>query len=616
MNQAKRQVVLDIETTGLSPVEGHRIVEIAAIELMDGAVTSCCFYHRINPEREIDEEVSSIIGMTWDTLKNEPRFAEVAAEFMEFIAGTELIMHHAPFDLGFLSTELRLAGLPELTNPIIDTLEMARELHPAQKNHLNALCERYHIEQTHPVWDGLLLDVKVIADVYLAMPAARNSFAGYEGIKSSDSIDEGECNLNQLKFSDCSSRNVRQVAVQVISIGVCPSDGGRVGEVAAIELLNGQDTGKYWHASLNPEVDPDRFHWPDKAIALSMPTFKEVASDFIGFLSDSELIFSFADSQMEFLNAELELMGLPRLTNPVLDLSELAKPLHPAASCLRRYLVKRYRISISEQEYPGVLRETKEVAEAFWAIQQRIQQISYQGHGFYSGQVHGVLDLAEAQRIVEDVPPSYDNGDLDLSAYIDGTPEALKFLAKQGYNGFVSIGFVELDKAAARVLTEWDAFLIFSNIRNLDVEVAAILSEGQNSLAFKSGSLGSISPELAKELAKMRFFLSLRLERLSLEAARELVKHPHELTLLLDTPPDKEILRTLCFHAGYRLHVNWKRPLGDAPCEMPSYNQNKKVFLLPHFNEQTERWLENVYIGDSNFYPDSLVDENGIITLL
>lgn len=169
MNQRNRQVVLDIEVTGLSSEEGDRIVEIGAIELLGGVVTGHYFHHRLNPECEIEEEVSSIIGLTWDMLEDEPMFFDIAPEFLEFIAGAELIMHNARFDLEFLNSELMLCGMSDLTNPVIDTQVIARALHPGQKNHLDALCERYQINQTYPEWSGFLQDARAIADVYLAM---------------------------------------------------------------------------------------------------------------------------------------------------------------------------------------------------------------------------------------------------------------------------------------------------------------------------------------------------------------------------------------------------------------------------------------------------------------
>lgn len=426
-------------------------------------------------------------------------------------------------------------------------------------------------------------------------------------------VDDRE--FNRPRILDYTSKIVRQVAVKVTSIGICPSDGGRVEQVAAIELLNGQKSGKCWHAILNPEVDLERFHWDGKADALNRPRFKEVAVDFIEFLSDSELIFSTAVIQIEFLNAELTLMGLPQLTNPILDLSELAKPLHPAASCSHGYLVKRYRISISEQKYHGLLRETKELVEAFRAIEQRRQQNCHQGREYHSGLPSGILDLTEAKMIIEDVPPSYDSGNLDLSAYHGATPDALGFLSTQGYDGFVHMGLVELDRLTAQILSQWSVFFIFSNIRKLKSEVVAEFSE-ETQLAFEGDGLIEFGPDLAREFAKMKSCIALHLAGLSLESVFELAKQSAEMYLELDAPPSDEVLRALCFHDGYRVHICWKRPTGVAPLEFKSVSEQKKIFVLPHYFERANQWFENVYIGDSDSYPDSLIDENGITCLL
>ena len=175
-----RKVVLDTETTGLDPKQGHRIIEVAAIE-MDGRKVSKRTFHRyINPEREIDEGAAAVHGLTLDRLLDEPKFAEVAPAFLEFIAGAELIIHNAPFDIGFLNAELALAGLPSLNNQVTDTLKVAKELHPGKKNNLNALCDRYQIDNSHRTLHGALLDTELLAEVYLAMTRGQESLLGEE----------------------------------------------------------------------------------------------------------------------------------------------------------------------------------------------------------------------------------------------------------------------------------------------------------------------------------------------------------------------------------------------------------------------------------------------------
>jgi DNA polymerase-3 subunit epsilon len=167
-----RQIVLDTETTGLSPDTGHRIVELACVELIDRKKSGRIFYQYFNPERAIDAGAAGVHGLTLERLQNEPKFAEIAPVLLEFISGAELIIHNAPFDVGFLGKELELAGLPALSNycpSVIDTLKQARELHPGQRNNLNALCERYQINNSYRTLHGALLDTELLASVYLAM---------------------------------------------------------------------------------------------------------------------------------------------------------------------------------------------------------------------------------------------------------------------------------------------------------------------------------------------------------------------------------------------------------------------------------------------------------------
>lgn len=175
-----RQVVLDTETTGLDPKQGHRIIEVAAIELDGRKVSDRTFHRYLNPEREIDEGAAAVHGLTLERLQNEAKFAEIAPALLEFIAGAQLIIHNAPFDIGFLNAELTLAGLPTLSNPVIDTLKVAKELHPGKKNNLNALCDRYFIDNSHRTLHGALLDTELLAEVYLGMTRGQESLLGEE----------------------------------------------------------------------------------------------------------------------------------------------------------------------------------------------------------------------------------------------------------------------------------------------------------------------------------------------------------------------------------------------------------------------------------------------------
>ena len=173
-----RKIVVDTETTGLDPRQGHRIIELAAIEL-DGRKVSLRRFHRyLNPEREIDAGAAAVHGLTYERLQDEAKFADIAAGFMEFIEGAELVIHNAPFDMGFLNHELELLGLPPLRNAVLDTLKVAREMHPGKKNSLNALCARYEIDNAHRTLHGALLDTELLAEVYFAMTRGQDSLLG------------------------------------------------------------------------------------------------------------------------------------------------------------------------------------------------------------------------------------------------------------------------------------------------------------------------------------------------------------------------------------------------------------------------------------------------------
>jgi DNA polymerase-3 subunit epsilon len=170
-----RQIVLDTETTGLEPSEGHRIIEIGCVEIINRRATENRFQQYINPEREIDAGAVEVHGITNEMLKNKPRFADVVADFLEFVKGAELVIHNAPFDTGFLNHEFaRMHGdgkPPRIEDycTITDTLAMARKLHPGQKNDLDSLCKRYSVDNSSRTLHGALLDAEILADVYLAM---------------------------------------------------------------------------------------------------------------------------------------------------------------------------------------------------------------------------------------------------------------------------------------------------------------------------------------------------------------------------------------------------------------------------------------------------------------
>ncbi|MCD6038837.1 MAG: dnaQ [Gammaproteobacteria bacterium] len=174
-----RQVVLDTETTGLHTTDNHRIIEIACVELINRKCTGNRYHRYINPQREIDAEAQSIHGLSIEFLKDKPLFKDILEELMDFLKGAELIIHNAPFDVGFINYELSLAKKKWklLTDHchIIDTLALARQLHVGQRNSLDALCKRYKIDNSHRELHGALLDAQLLAQVYLAMTGGQGS---------------------------------------------------------------------------------------------------------------------------------------------------------------------------------------------------------------------------------------------------------------------------------------------------------------------------------------------------------------------------------------------------------------------------------------------------------
>lgn len=168
-----RQIVLDTETTGLDPQEGHRLIEIGCVELRDRRLTGNNFHQYIQPDRQVDPAAAEVHGITNEMLADKPRFAEIAEDFLSYVSGSELIIHNADFDTGFLDHELSLwrgegPSIRELCE-VTDTLSLARRLHPGQRNSLDALCKRYGVDNSHRELHGALLDAEILADVYLAM---------------------------------------------------------------------------------------------------------------------------------------------------------------------------------------------------------------------------------------------------------------------------------------------------------------------------------------------------------------------------------------------------------------------------------------------------------------
>jgi len=174
-----RQIVLDTETTGLEPAQGHRIIEIGCVEMIDRRLTGNNFHQYLQPDREIDQGAVEVHGLSNEFLADKPRFPDVVEAFMDYIRGSELIIHNAPFDVGFLNHELKLLPepWPEISDhcQVTDTLVMAKRLHPGQRNSLDALCKRYGIDNSHRELHGALLDSEILAEVYLAMTGGQTN---------------------------------------------------------------------------------------------------------------------------------------------------------------------------------------------------------------------------------------------------------------------------------------------------------------------------------------------------------------------------------------------------------------------------------------------------------
>ena len=174
-----RQIVLDTETTGLSTAQGHRIIEIGCIEMVNRRLTGREFHRFLNPDRNIDEGAEAVHGISREQLETEPRFPEIVDEFLEFVRDAELVIHNADFDVGFLEHELRLMKhpAPEITAhcTVLDTLTLAREIHPGQRNSLDALCKRYAVDASKRDVHGALIDSELLARVYLAMTGGQSS---------------------------------------------------------------------------------------------------------------------------------------------------------------------------------------------------------------------------------------------------------------------------------------------------------------------------------------------------------------------------------------------------------------------------------------------------------
>lgn len=214
-----RQIVLDTETTGLDPKNGHRIIEIGCVELVNRRLTGKHYHQYINPQREVEVGAFEVHGISDSFLADKPVFTDIVQDFVGFISGAELIIHNAPFDVGFLDHELRLDGQRfeaiQTCCPVIDTLVMARQKHPGQKNSLDALCKRYAVDNSQRDLHGALLDAEILADVYLLMTGGQTSLV--LGVEHSQSNASVSATVAPLERDRQPARVVRATAEELVA---------------------------------------------------------------------------------------------------------------------------------------------------------------------------------------------------------------------------------------------------------------------------------------------------------------------------------------------------------------------------------------------------------------
>lgn len=231
-----RQVVLDTETTGIGAEKGHRIIEIGCVELIDRKLTGRHYHQYVNPQRPSDEEAVGVHGITDEFLADKPVFAQVAQEFYDFIEGAELVIHNAPFDIGFMDMEFSRVNMP-MTNTfctVLDTLVMARDMRPGQRNSLDALCKSYEIDNSHRELHGALLDAEILADVYLMMTGGQTDLM-FNAVN--DEEEKGKVKINLSEFE----------GIDGTTLPIIRATGEELSEHdALLDLLDKKSDGAIW----------------------------------------------------------------------------------------------------------------------------------------------------------------------------------------------------------------------------------------------------------------------------------------------------------------------------------------------------------------------------------
>jgi len=206
-----RQVFLDTETTGLDPNQGHRIIEIAAVEFNNRQSTNKKYHSYINPEREIDAAAEEVHGLSFEFLQDKPLFQDVAQDFLNFIQGAELIIHNAPFDVGFINAELGRLGLAKLEDNdvhIIDSLQFAKDLRPGQRNSLDALCRAYDIDNSERTLHGALLDAQLLGEVFIAMTRGQEAIS-MDFVEENSALTKKDIDFSKLKVIKASNDEIK-----------------------------------------------------------------------------------------------------------------------------------------------------------------------------------------------------------------------------------------------------------------------------------------------------------------------------------------------------------------------------------------------------------------------
>jgi len=218
-----RQVILDTETTGLDPNDGHRVIEIGCIEVIDREVTDRHYHQYIQPDRNVEQEAVDIHGITNDFLLDKPVFLEIMPEFLAFVDGAQLVIHNAPFDMGFLNAELKWAGYAKSLNDhctVLDTLVMAKNLYPGQRNSLDALCKRLGINNSHRTLHGALLDSQILADVYLLMTGGQTDLILSDDSKDTMTVGLGiNTQFDQIQTTAVVRVNEEEMSPRYIYVG-------------------------------------------------------------------------------------------------------------------------------------------------------------------------------------------------------------------------------------------------------------------------------------------------------------------------------------------------------------------------------------------------------------